>query len=260
MAKRESLQSQTAGTSTAVDKPGFKMPAVFGAPPNRVQARAWAPYITFAHPKKKDEWNKLTGKFRNVEEGDMYFIHGDRVEKLDVAKLSPIRLQQYWIHKAAGGTQVVATSYEERGDPFDEYIECAALLYLPDRIYPVNVQFRTTKCPIGKALDTALNDAQEPSWGDRSPEHKATLVLEQPFLRFYGECVIAEPRPGKKGGMPYRPGQCTIKPTGVVEFQLIKAFQEQLLAEEQTESKTLLEMVANRFQSNIDDVNAKLQK
>lgn len=230
---------------------GFTMPATFMAPPNKIQSRAWAPYIAFAHPKRPDEWNKLTGKFGNIEEGDMYFIHGDRVEKLDVAKLGLMAATQYWVSKNPAG-KILAVSFDERGDPFKEHIMAACVLYLEDAIFPCNIEFRTTKTPMGRALNDALTEASDASWGDKSPAHRETLVLNQPFLRFYGECSIGEARPSKSSGLPYKPGQCTIKPTGLSEMRLIKQWYEDL--EAGGEAPVLLDMVEKRYLSKLDEL------
>jgi hypothetical protein len=78
---KQSLAAQ----SGAVAVP-FTMPSVFSAPVEPVKARAISPYITFAHPKRSDEWAKLVAKFQHVAESDMFLIEPDNLTSLSNVK------------------------------------------------------------------------------------------------------------------------------------------------------------------------------
>lgn len=243
-----------AAKSGAVAKPaaaGFALPDVFRAPVAPMTAKKWPPYITFAHPKRSDEWNKLVAKFKNVQEGDMYFI-GDELIKLDSVKLGLIAFKQYWAIANAAG-EVQKASFEEMPD-WKEHVEAVVLVYLADTIIATNVQFRTTKCPIAKALSDALLEASLPTWAEKSEAHKLTMRIEQPFLRFYGEASLGAQRTSKSSGMPYKPGQCTIQPTTSVEWPLIDAF----IKDESTSEK--LARAGDTFQRRLKELEPKLVK
>lgn len=244
-------QEQAAPVAKA-DGTGYKMPAVFSQTPTPIAARAWAPYITFAHPKRKDEWNKLTAKFGNVEEGDMYFINRESMTRLENVKLGLVAAVQYWVSKNAAG-HVLASSMVEKPYPFKEHVQAIVLVYL-DKIYPANCQFRTTKCPIAKALNDALIKCTTPEWGAESDAHKASLVMELPFLRFYGDCSLGEARPSKTSGLPYKPGQCVVRPVGTNEIALIRAFEADLGSPEDNETKSMMELVAAYHESKVKEL------
>lgn len=219
--KRQSLHSTT---EAAIVPTTIRMPAIFGAPPPKIAGKAWAPYMAFAHPKRVDEWKKIQGKFgTNVEEGELYFIHNDEVRRQDSYKLTMLCCKQFWASKNPVG-KILAVSYEEKPDPFREHIEAVVLVWFDDGIVPANIQFRTTKCPMGKALADALAEVTTPEWFEQSDAHKETMKITQPFYRYYGECSVAPERPSKTSGMPYKPGVCVVKPTMANEWVLAHKF------------------------------------
>lgn len=251
MAKQTSLAAKT-GEVVKAEAAGFQLPAIFQRPMSPVQSRTWAPQVVFAHPKRADEYKKIIARFGGVDEGDMYFIFGDRLEKLDIAKMSLICCQQYWCSKKEGTGDVLAVSFGEMPHPFKEHILAVVLVYLEDRIYPANIEFRTTKCPAGKELADALAAASEPSWADLSAAHKETLAVQQPFGRFYGDVKLGDSRPGKASGMPYKPLHAQIKPTSVPEWRMLDAFAKD------PETNKLLELCAGRYQQKLKDLEPKM--
>lgn len=246
MSKTESMQAGIAKTGG-----GFAMPEIFrNAQPSVIQARTWAPTVTFAHPKRKDEWTKLVGKFGSVDEGDMYFIYKDVVEKLDVAKLGWVTGTQYWVHKTAVG-EVKAVSFSEKPDPFKEGVEAVVIVYLDDAMYPANMKFRTTKCGGARALNDGLAAAMDVSWFEQSAAHRETAMIQQPFMRFYGETRLADARPSKSSGLPYKPMTVTIKPVTLPEIRLASEFSNN------PEGGTLFQMVAARYESVMKELREK---
>lgn len=235
----------------ALAEVGLKLPAVFQAPVQPVQARFIAPYISFAHPKRADEWAKLAARFGTVTEGGMYFISRDRLEQLDVAKLGMICCKQYWGESNAAG-ELQRTSWEEREKPFKEHVEAVVLVYLADSVKVANIQFRSTKCPAAKILADTLIAAEGPEWAKLSASHEATMVCQQPFMRFYGEVQLAAPRTSKTSGMVYRSTTCAVKPTGIAEWKLLT----ELCSD--PGSQQLLEAAAKRFEERMAEVAKKL--
>lgn len=244
MAKQPSLAAQ----SGALQAAELKMPAIFQGPPPAVVGKKWPPYITFAHPRRSDEWSKLVAKFKNVGEGDMYFI-GDELVRLDIAKLSLICCKQYWALTNATGELQKTSEVDMPG--WKEHIEAVVLVYLPGRVSPANICFRTTKCPAGKTLSDALVAAQSPQWGEESDAHKWTMQIQQPFMRFFGEVTILPARTSKTSGLPYKPTACTIKPTGPDEWSVLKPFTEN------PESQVMLDKAAERYQARLNEVAQK---
>jgi hypothetical protein len=244
---KQSLAAQ----SGAVAVP-FTMPSVFSAPVEPVKARAISPYITFAHPKRSDEWAKLVAKFQHVAESDMFLIEPDNLTSLSNVKCTLLACRQYWAQSNASGQELISASWQEMPHPYKEHVEAVLLVYLDGRLVPANVLFRTTKCPAVQTLSVALADAVKPDWAERSPAHKETLVCNQPFMRFYGTVALGPTRTGKASGLPYRPTTCSIHPTTLVEWKLLKAFIDSEGAEKAMQS------AADRFQSRINDVSAKV--
>lgn len=248
--KPTSLHKQ-AETKPTIKAGGIELPAVFQGKPNPIQSRAWAPRVVFAHSKRPDEYKSIQAVDPGVVEGDMYFIHDKTIVPLPYAKFGLFVAKQYWVSKSQAG-QVLAVSWTERPDPFREYIEAVLLVYFEDRVTPANVQFRTTKCPIAKQLSDALLEAGEPGWGDKSPAHKESLIHPQPYGRFFGHCFLAEARPSKTSGLPYKPGHCDVKPTTLVEWRLLNEFQEN------PESAKLLNLCAGLYTSRLKELEPKV--
>jgi hypothetical protein len=246
MAKQPSL----AASSGALTTGGLTLPAVFQAAPPVVKARNLAPYVAFCHPKRADEWTRAVSKFGSMNEGDMVLFENDTVTKLNPAKLTLLCCKQWWGEANAVG-DLLKTSWEERPRPYKEHIDAVVLVYLEDRIVPANIEFRSTKCPAGKTLADALAAAAEASWADRSAAHKETLICNQPWMRYFGEVTLAPTRTSKASGLTYRPTQCSVKPTGIPEWRLLKAFTE---AEN---TQKLLDAAAERFMQRVNDVTAR---
>lgn len=243
MAKQPSLAA--AGGALTAD---FKLPTVFGAPVP-MKPRFIAPYITFAHNKRADEFKRIVDKFGIPDEGTMFLVTPDNIVKLDTAKVGWIHHQQLWTSNDTTG-KVIGTAFKEMPKPWKEVVEAVVLLYLEDRIIPANIQFRTTKCPAALALSKALAECQTPEWPAKSEAHKATLATVVPAFRFYGDVTLAPARTGGEGNT-YRPTQCTVKPTTPAEWGLLKAFTEDLA------SQKALEDAAVRYQSQLDFFKSK---
>lgn len=248
MAKQQSLAAQSGALSVG----NFELPAVFSAPQDAIKSRSIAPYVTFAHPKRADEWNRLVGQFKSVAEGEMYLVRPETLHKLDVLKCGWLCHKQYWAETNPAG-DVLAVSFEERPKPFKEHVEAVVLVYLDEEIVPANVQFRTTKCPAAKAMSDALAKASSPEWGDLGPQHKETLVVNQPFFRFYGKITLGPQRTSKSSGLTYRPTQCTIEPTAIPEWRLIKAFTES------ADCKKSMDAAAERYSWRINEAKSKVR-
>jgi hypothetical protein len=232
---------------------GLEMPSIFSAPSKPIEARGVVPYITFAHPKRADEWKKLMNEYGDVNEGEMFLVESGQVTYLDPAKLAWVAGEQFWVMADATGNLQQASD-EEMPRPFKERIESVCILYLEDRMLPVNITWRSTKCPAGKELYDAYEDCQKPTWADRSAEHRESLAAPQPWMRFYGNVTIGAPRTSKSTGMPYRPSQCAIKPTGLPEFRLIQAFNQD------KEAQAALNAAADMYSRRIAEIKSKLVK
>lgn len=234
-------------------KSDFVMPAVFQEPTEEVVGRFNTPYLVFAHKNRQDEHAKLVGQFGNVNEGDMFLIEGNKITKLETAKLGLIKLKQYWVEKNAAG-QVLRSSFTEKPWPWAEHMDAVVLVYLDDRIVVANVNPHTTKCSGFKTLADALLESQTPEWGDKSPAFRETLQINQPFMRFFGEVTLSQARTSRKSGLPYRVTQCVIKPTTNTEVRLLTEF-----IASPDNNKTLQD-AADRFTYQLKETESKLVK
>lgn len=248
MAKGQSLAAQGGVLTQEVT-----LPAVFSAPQQKIEARKLAPYLVFAHTKRGDEWAKLTAKHGSITEGDLFLVTPDRTYPLPTAKVGWLCGRQYWAETNVAGDQLLRVSMVEAPRPFGERVEAVLLVYLEDRIVPANILFKKTKCPAAKHLSDAFLDAQTPEWADRSSAHKETLVCNQPFMRFFGEMTVSPPRTSKSSGLPYRTTACSIHPTSVPEWRLLKQF-----CEDPGSQKALKE-AADRFEAQMHEVEAKVK-
>ncbi len=79
-------------------------------------------------------------------------------------------------------------------------------------------------------------------------------MIVQPFGRFIGYIGIGPTRTSKSSGMPYRPTQCNVQPTGIPEWRLLKAFSDDPNAQK------MMDDAARRFTSRVDEMKAKQAK
>lgn len=245
------MAKQSLAAEKGAIAPIANIPAIFTSPQEQMKARFVAPYITFAHPERKDEWKKIHAKFPNIAESDMFLIMQDDIKQLAVAKLGFLCGKQYWALCNAKN-EIQKVSWDERPKPYQERIEAVVLVYLEDRIVPANIRFKTTKCPAGKALSDALVEASTTEWADKSAAHKETLICQQPFMRFFGNVTVGAARSGKESGRPYRPSNCEIQPTGVPEWRLLKTFTEDPATEK------ALKDAADRYSYAIAEITSKV--
>lgn len=253
---KESLAAKAGALKEAPQAPA--LPDIFSSPPEEVKAREWAPYVSFAHPNKKDEWAKIVGKYPQAQDGQMFFIGDGQLLHMTTLKAGLIHCKQYWAKSDANG-KMLSTSEKELPDPFKEYIEAVLLVYLEDRIVPCNCQMRTTKCSAGKILADALKAASnptegDPAWANMSPAHKETLICNQPYQRFYGLITLAPPRTGKESGKLYSTTLCTIQPTAMSEWRMQDAFFKS------EDAQKRLEEAGKFYKKRIDSMKALLGK
>lgn len=244
MAKTQSLAAQA-----GVLKAELQLPSVFSAPQEKIQGRFSAPYVTFAHPKRADEWAKIVGKYGAPNEGDMFLVEPTGVTKMDTMKAALLCARQAWTVTNAAG-DILTVHFEEKPGT-KELVVAALLVYLEDRVVPANIKFKTTKCRAAKELADALAEAATPEWADKSPAHKDTMVVGYPFGRYYGLVKVMEARPSKTSGTPYRPTSTVIAPTGMQEWKLLKAFSES------EGYKDLMDAASRRFESDVEELKKK---
>lgn len=248
-----SQESLAASSGALLEATAFEMPAIFQEPTEKVVGRFNSPYLAFAHQNRKEEYGKFAAKFGAVNEGDMFLVEGDEITKLDVAKVNVLKIKQYWVQKNAAG-DILQSSFAEMPRPWAEHIDAVFLVHLGDRVVVANVNPHTTKCSGFKTLNDALLAAQTPEWGDKSPAHRETLQISQPWVRFYGELSVVSPRTSKTSGLPYRTTNCSIKPTTNAEVVLLKKF----MAD--PESSKQMKDAADFFTFRIKEIESKQVK
>ena len=250
MAKITSLAAKSGAVETADGQAptvALQLPSIFSAPPEQMKRRFTAPYVVFAHPKRADEWKRITSEFKGVEEGDMFLMRQDRIVKPDALKCTLIAARQYWAEANPAG-QVLRTTFTEQGKPFKEHIEAVLLIYLEEEMIAANIQVRTTKTGGIRMLNETLALAATAAWGDESAAHKETLIINQPFGRFYGLLTLGEKRSSKTSGLPYKPLVCEIHPTSIPEWRLLDAFAKNV------DAQKMLNDAAERFTSRMTEV------
>lgn len=245
MAKQQSLaaQTQTIGSE-------LKLPDVFSAPAEPIKARFVAPYVTFAHNKRADEWKRIAATLGDPQEGNMYLVKHDSILALAPAKLGWIAHKQFWAEVNPAG-EVLKVSWEEKPKPYKEHVEAVVVVYTEQGLIPANIQFRSTKCACTKAMSDALVECQTPDWGNKSEAHKHSLVCNQPWMRFYGIVEVSPPRTSRGSGMTYRLTSAVVKPTSTPEWKQIKEFAES------AECSKAFQDAAERFQFRLAELTKK---
>jgi len=216
--------------------------------------RKLSPYVSFAHPKRADEWSRIKAKLGSVVEHDMYLLETDAITHLPTAKAAWMCHRQYRAEAMPSGG-IVRASWSEMPHPYKEHCEAVLLLYLPGRMVPANVCFRTTKCPAAKALSDALLEADAVAWKSRGRAYDESFeAAPHAFMRFFGTITVGDPRPSKTSGMLYRSATCEIEPTTAAEWRQLREFLEGPNAQAQ------LQEAAARFEARVAEVEAKVGK
>ncbi len=219
-----------------------------------MEERNFGPYITFAHPKRSDEWAKIVGVYGNaVQEGDMYLMRENVPTRLERAKVGILCGHQYWVRKNAAG-RIEGSSKDEKPKPYKEQVDSVLLLYLDDEVLPVNCQFRTVKCSAVVKLTKELIECQQPEWLEKGGAYAEAAAVPQPFMRFFGTITEGDKRTSKSSGLPYKPLNIAIEPTGVAEWRLLKALTED------TATKEALAKAGNTYQYRMDEFKSFLGK
>lgn len=244
-------KGQTLASNLPELKGDFKLPSVLDSAPTPMIDSFNSPYVTFAHPKRSDEWSKVRAVHPAVEEGDIFLV--EKVPTyLPQIKLTMMAYRQLWVHSNDSGSIILAVSKQEEPHPFKERIESVVLVYLEDRVVPATMTFKTTKCGAAHSLSDALLEAATEDWAKKSQAHAETLVAQKPFMRYFGLVRLGPQRTGKKTGLPYVPAEATISPTSVPEWKALgKAFQDPKFSE-------VLNSVTSRYESRVKELLDKV--
>jgi hypothetical protein len=252
MPKPKSLVSQAApATSTAV------VPAapVGGAIDVRGPAMQQTPYVIFASSKSPN-WAKYVAAVPGLSEGDQLLI---QPEPLPVVKLVPMRFmllsaRQFWtVLDGAGEVSEAFASADDADSKAQETIEAMVLVLHGARVIPARVSFRTTKCKAAHVAIKAREYAATPDWADQSDDHKATLAVSEPALRFVAT-VRTSLKTSRSSGYKYQLATSVISPVTAAEMgQLAEFFgsdagREQLIA------------VREGYERRVADIAAKVKR
>jgi len=185
-------------------------------------------YVTFASPRKTDQWLKFQTLFPGIQDGAQILV---RPEPRPSIKLDPFRFhliaaRQFYAEVADDGVMLRVTWDRPTGQAaaiMKEHIDTMLLVYTKDGLVPATCRFKTTKCgAVHKASDT-LKLAMTPAWASLGEAYAKSLAAPEPWARFTAT-VTVQARTARMSGRKYIGANSTITPTAEAEWEAIAAF------------------------------------
>jgi hypothetical protein len=176
------------------------------------------PYVSFAQPAAKEQWQQLIRSLPNVEDGDpVLFMPNGTLVPLKPMQFIVCQYKQYFATVDAAGNEL--ERYSTDGGGMKERVWSALLVFTPTGIVPATCMFKTTKCPAITGVISEVMASTQPDWIKRGPAYEqAVAACTLPNFRVIGEVrIIAKPGRGK--GLPYKLAQVTPRPTTAVEWE-----------------------------------------
>jgi hypothetical protein len=202
------------------------------------------PYVFFASS-KSPQWAALKASIPDVNEMDAVLSLPEPEEPV---VLRPFRCfllaaKQFWGEFNESGELLSASM--EKDESFVETIETVLLVQVGQRLIPARCTFRRGMCPAIHTLTRAVKLASSPEWGEKSPEHAATLSIGSSNLRFVAT-IRSHKRTSKTSGRAYNFAEASIKPTSAADGQMLSRCNE--------EHAALVVAVGESFQRRVAEV------
>lgn len=164
---------------------------------------------------------RLTAAIRDLQDGDPVLVLPE--PELPI-RLQPLRFSLfaafgYFADVDQAGT-ILSAGHEKTEKLNREHVEAVVFIYLPERLVPARMTFKTTKCQAAHKAIAALKLAAEPGWAKLSPEHGTSMMAPYPWSRF-SVSVRTSTRTSRTSGFKYVAADADIRPTGVTEWKLI---------------------------------------
>lgn len=181
------------------------------------------PYVGFFTQKAKKAL-EIQQAIPGISPGQPYlFDPSTGYTRLSNFKFHLLNRARHWVQRDSENVPIRAVT-NDPGDiygPLKENYETVILVYKDDNtVIPAMCTFNTAKAQVGSIATKTLQEAQDPSWFEKSPDHKATAQIPNPVYRFTVS-VSSWVKPSKRSGLPTVNARGTPKPTTVGELQLV---------------------------------------
>ena len=215
-------------TSTAITKADTGLLANFAPPPPVVPESkgGGAAFVGFVSSKSPNFASLITDLGGVKPEGTPYLGVGGKT-----IVLSPFRFLIFtgfrsWVSRD-NTNKLTGVSFEQPSGKslLRDNVEAVLWVFNGDTITPAVTSLRSAKADAGTKGLIAVAEAATSSWGEKSADHKASLVIPQPFARV---TVTAHPyNDTAKSGFAFSGFRPTINPTTAGDFQiLVKAMKD----------------------------------
>jgi len=181
------------------------------------------PYVGFFTTKAKKAMEIQTA-IPGIAPGQAYLYDpATGYERLSQFKFHLLNRSRHWVQRDSDNVPIRAVD-KDPGDmygPLKENYETVILVYKDDNtVVPAMCTFNTAKAQVGSIATKTLQEAQDPSWFEKSPEHKVTAQIPNPAYRFTIS-VQSYVKPSKRSGFPTVNERGTPKPTSIAELQAV---------------------------------------
>ena len=184
-------------------------------------------YVFFAG-QKSPKWPDLAEQFPGLQQNDAILISPDA---------DPIRLGgevryflldaiQYWgqldgqFHLQRAWME--APEKQTNGVRVHEYLSLLVLVEHGGELFPATMRVSDAMCQAPyESVRIATDDATKPEWAQKSPDHAASLSIQQPNLRFKTH-MTWKPRKSR-GNYTYFQSVAKIHPTSAGDAQMLAA-------------------------------------
>lgn len=209
-------------SGTAITKADAGMLANY-APPAAVVPESkggGAPYVGFVSSKSPNFASLITDLGGVKPEGTPYLgVNGKNVV------LSPFRFLIFtgfrsWVSRD-NTNKLTGVSFEQPTGKtaLRDNVEAVIWVFSGDTVIPSVTSLRSAKADAATKGLIAVAEAGTASWGEKSPDHKASLIIPQPFARV---TVTAHPyNDTAKSGFAFSGFRPTITPTSAGDFQIL---------------------------------------
>jgi hypothetical protein len=183
------------------------------------------PYLVFLHP-KQSTYARTLSKFPSASEGEPFVIvpEPDDPVKLDPFKFYLLHAKGYFAQFDNSGYPVAVTESEEEAKQdrkWKDVVESVILCEVNGGLIATRATFKTTKVKPARLAMDAYKLASTPQWAEKSAEHKASLMIPAPQLRFYTVVKVKPQQTSRSSGNLYQPADGIVRPSGVADWKLL---------------------------------------
>lgn len=185
-------------------------------------------YVSFVSL-KSPAFQKVAPYFPHLKEGEpVLFTPDDAPIRLDPFRFILAHAKAHY-SEIDGEGKIVRTSFSRdeaaKDKTLQEHVEAMILVIIGEKLVPARCTFKGTKVKAGWIAISALEIAKEgDKWSKISPDHKASLVVPDPRVRYSTTVTMSFGNVSRSSGHKYTVASGFAKPTTAPDWQLLATF------------------------------------